>query len=273
MKQIKQAIFPALAGALVLGASSPAIADEAGSAVSGSFGVDYASHFVSYGADVWGGGSDFYGSQSTTFVWFDIATSLPNGFSWNFGVWGDVNDNSDGPATVGGNIQEIDTYIGIGYGAGIASFGVTYQEWNYGGVTAERILDLSVGLDDSGVWGGGFALNPGLTVHMRIGSESGAEEGQVYVLSVGPGFDVGSVSFSVPVAVAMVSDDYYIQGEGGYAYSSAGLSASVPMTFVPEAYGSWSLGFGTTYYMTSEDVIGNPEDDFLTGMVSLGLSF
>ena len=269
MKQMRQVIYPVLAGTLVWGAASPAFADDAGSAVSGSFGVDYASHFVSYGADVWGGGSDFFGSESTNFVYFDIGLALPKGFSVNFGVWGDVNDNSDGPATVGGNIQEIDTYIGVGYAAGIASFGATYQEWNYGGVTAERILDLSAGLDDSGMWGGDFALNPGLTVHMRIGSESGAEEGEAYVFSVGPGFDVGSVSFSVPASVAFFSDGYYNPDEGGYGYSSLGLSASIPMAFVPPAYGDWGLGLATTYYMTDDAVIGNPEDDFLTGMVSI----
>ena len=83
----------------------------------GSVGVDYASHFVSYGGDVWGGGNDFYGSQSTTFAYIDLGADLPNGFALTFGAWSDINNNTD-EQTIGGNIQEIDVYGGLTYTTG-----------------------------------------------------------------------------------------------------------------------------------------------------------
>src|SRR5690606_3643032 len=67
-----------------------------------SLGYDYASHFVLYGADVWGGGDDFFGSESTSFAWADFEIDLEP-LTLNFGVWGDINDNVD--SEIGGSIQ------------------------------------------------------------------------------------------------------------------------------------------------------------------------
>src|SRR5690606_15575213 len=77
-----------------------------------TLGYDYSSHFVSYGADVWGAGNDFFSDEATNFVWADVAVDLEP-FTINFGVWGDINDNTDSP--LGGSIQEIDVYVGLAY--------------------------------------------------------------------------------------------------------------------------------------------------------------
>tara|TARA_R110000850_G_scaffold152114_2_gene275181 strand:- start:24445 stop:25278 length:834 start_codon:yes stop_codon:yes gene_type:complete len=274
----KGAGISAIVAAITLGFCNSAAAEEAaaGSKVSGSFGLDFQSHFISYGADVWGGGTEFFGSQHTTFVYMDIGIELPEGWAMNFGAWSDINNNAPESDSVGGDIQEIDVYGGVSYSTGPMSFGLTYQEWNYGGSTAERILDLTAGFDDSSLWGGGFALNPSLTAHFRVGSDSGAEEGQVIVLAFGPGFEAGPVSFGVPIAFGFVSSEYYgPTADSGLGYSTIGLNASTPLSFIPAAYGAWSATTGVNYYATDADVIpGNIDDeDFTTGFVSLGLSF
>ncbi|MBS62239.1 hypothetical protein [Salinisphaera sp.] len=242
----------------------------------GSVGVDYASHFVSYGGDVWGGGNDFYGSQSTTFAYIDLGADLPNGFALTFGAWSDINNNTD-EQTIGGNIQEIDVYGGLTYTTGAVTLGAIYQQWYYGGDT-ERVLDLSIGYDDSGLWGGDFALNPSFLTHIRVNGQEGQDDGAVFVAAIEPAFTLVDspttpVTLSIPTSVGFMTDDFQ-GGDSGFGYASIGATASIGLDFVPAGYGDWSLAFNTTYYHTDEDVIpGNPEDDFLTGTISIGMAF
>ena len=242
----------------------------------GSVGLDFASHFVSYGGDVWGGGHDFYGSQSTKFAYIDLGADLPNGFALTFGAWSDINNNAD-EDTIGGNIQEIDVYGGLTYTAGDVTLGAIYQQWYYGGDT-ERVLDLSVGYDDSALWGGDFALNPSFLTHIRVNGQEGQDDGAVFVGAIEPAFDLVDspttpVSLSIPVSVGFMTDEFQ-GGDSGFGYASIGATASMGLGFIPAGYGDWSLAVNTTYYHTDEDVIpGNPEDDFLTGTVSIGMAF
>ncbi|GAB3670322.1 hypothetical protein [Salinisphaera aquimarina] len=242
----------------------------------GSFGIDYASHFVSYGGDVWGGGNDFYGTQATNFAHVDLGAELPSGFAVTFGVWSDINNNADD--TLGGNIQEIDIYGGLSYTINALTLGVTYQQWYYGG-EVERIVDLSAGYDDSALWGdSGFALNPAFVTHIRVKGQPGQDEGAVFVGSVEPAFPLVDsptwpITLSIPTSVGFMTDDFQ-GGDGGFGYASLGATATIGLSAIPVSYGEWSLAFNTTYYHTDEDVIpGNPEDDFLTGMVSLAMAF
>jgi hypothetical protein len=246
-----------------------------GDKIYGSVGLDFASHFVSYGGDVWGGGDDFYGSQSTKFAYIDLGAELPGGFALTFGVWSDINNNADD--TLGGNIQEIDVYGGLTYTTGAVTLGAVYQQWYYGGDT-ERVLDLSVGYDDSGLWGGDFALNPSFLTHIRVNGQEGQDDGAVFVGAIEPGFALidsptTPVSLSIPASIGFMTDEFQ-GGDSGFGYASIGATASIGLGFIPVGYGSWSLALNTTYYHTEEDVIpGNPEEDFLTGTVSIGMAF
>jgi len=251
-------------------------ADMPGDKLFGSFGVDYASHFVSYGADVWGGGDEFYGSQDTTFAHVDLGAELPNGFAVTFGVWSDINNNADD--TLGGNIQEIDVYGGISYTYDALSLGLTYQQWFYGS-EVEHILDVSAGYDDSALWGSsGFALNPSFVTHIRVNGQPGQEEGAVFVGAVEPAFpltegDTWPVTLSVPTSIGFMTDDFQ-GGDGGFGYTSIGATATIGLSAIPIGYGDWSLALNTTYYHTDQSVIpANPENNFLTGMASIAMAF
>lgn len=255
---------------LVMLASTSAMASDK---VSGNFGVSYNSHFISYGADVWGGGDDFYGDESTMFVWGGLDIAITDALSFNVGAWADVNDNV--PSSIGGDIQEIDYWIGASYAIDIVTLGITYQRWNYAS-DVEEVVDLSVGLDDSGFYGGDFALNPSVVWHFRTDGNGLQQAGSAVVLSVGPSFDLTEeVSFTIPAGVAFFLDDDFQGGtEDGYAYSFAGGSLGVPLSFIPSDYGSWALNFDVIGYFTEADAIpGNPEEDFVTGSVGLTLAF
>ena len=242
--------------------------------ISGSAGASYNSHFISYGLDVWGGGDEFFGDRSTTFVWSDIGVDLEP-FSINVGVWADINNNA--PESIGGSIQEIDWYVALGYTYERLSLGFAYQQWNYAS-DVEEIIDLSVSFDDSGLLP--IALNPSLIWHFRTEGNGGQQTGSALVLSVAPGFALNEgadyeVSVSFPLNVAFFLDDDFQGGtEGGYAYTSFGAGVSVPLAFIDSSYGDWSLGADLLFYATEADAIpGNPDENFLTGAISLSVAF
>ena len=262
----------ACTAALMLGAGT---AGHAADKVAGHFGISYNSHFVSYGADVWGAGGDFFGDESTTFVTGDVTVAATDNLSFNFGAWADVNDNTN--SAIGGSLQEVDIWGGASYTIDLVTLGATYQSWNYAGGT-EEVVDLSIGLDDSGFYGGGFALNPSVTWHIRTDGNKavGQQDGSAVVLAVAPGFSLtDTVSLTIPAGVAFfTTDDFQGGTKSGYGYSYLGASVGVPLDFVPADYGAWSLSFGVTGYFTREDAIpGNPEENFLTGSIGLSLDF
>lgn len=262
--------FAACGAGLVMLASTAAMAEDK---VSGNLGVSYNTHFISYGADVWGAGDDFYGDESTTFVWGGVDIAVTDALSFNVGAWADVNDN--GTQSLGGNIQEVDYWVGASYAIDIVTLGLTYQRWNYAS-DDEEVVDLSIGLDDSGFFGGDFALNPSVVWHFRTNGNGTQASGSAVVVSVGPSFDLTEeVSLTIPVGVGFFLDDDFQGGtQDGYAYSFAGGSLGVPLSFIPSDYGSWAMNFDVIAYFTDSDAIpGNPEEDFVTGSVGLTLAF
>jgi len=266
---IRGAAACGLGAAMLTGAVSGAMADDK---VSGTAGVSYNSHFISYGLDVWGAGDDFYGDRSTTFVFTNIDVAITDDLGIYFGAWGDVNDNTN--SAIGGDIQEVDVWVGANYAIDIVTLGAAYQRWNYAS-DVEEIVDLSVGLDDS-AWMGDYALSPKLVWHIRTSGNGGQEPGSALVASIGPGFDLtDSVSLTIPAGVAFFMDEDFQGGtEDGYAYSYLGASVGVPLEFIPSDYGVWNMNFDLIGYSTEEDAIpGNPEDSFLTASVGLTLAF
>lgn len=257
----------ATAALLVIGSSAAHAQDD--DFVTGSAGISVNSHFVSYGADVWRGASDFYGKNTTTFVWGDAAFAF-DALTINLGIWADVNDNA--PDLLGGSIQEIDWTLGFTYAAGPVTLGMYYQNWNYAS-DVESVLDFTVGFNDSGLIAPDFALNPKATWHIRMDGNGAQEKGSVIVLSVGPSFPLGdsTVTLSIPAGIAFFVDDDFQGGTAdGYGYSYFGGSFGLPLSFIPESYGAWSANFDLIAYFTDKDAIpGNPKSDFLTG--SLGL--
>ena len=235
--------------------------------VSGVLSLSVNSHFISYGNDVWKDGSSmsdpgFNPSLEYTF-------KLPaEGFSLILGTWWDV--NSKGAPTIGGDIQEIDVWAGIGYSIDKFSIATTYQAWNYNSGT-EQILDVKLAYD--------CLLSPTLMFHNRLDEgNSGGADGTIVVLGLSHTIEAGPVSISFPVNFAtMLGENYYDATAGsdsGYAYTSLGVQASYPLAFMGEAYGKWSLSGGLTQYWTNGPVIpGNPTNNFLTYNVGLVASF
>ena len=272
-RAVKALATGAVTGAALFLASPGALAQDMPDTISGSAGVSYNTHFISYGADVWGGGDDFFGDRSTTFVWADMAIAI-SPVTINLGVWSDVNNNV--PSAIGGNLQEVDVYAGLTYAAGPLSIGATYQRWMYAG-DVEEIVDLSLGFNDMGMIAPNFALNPKVVWHIRTSGNGAQPEGSALVFSVGPTFPLGNgnLSLTIPAGIALfLDDDFQFGTESGYAYSYLGASLGIPLSFVPATYGVWTANVDLIGYFTDSKAIpNNPEENFLTASVGIKVAY
>ncbi len=243
--------------------------------VSGSFNLDFYSHFFSYGNDVWNDGDDAFGMGLYPSAELNLA--LPAGFTATAGIWAEIHDKPGTATSIGGDIQEVDLYYGLSYTYDKFTVGVTYQNWFYGSDT-EDILDVAFSYD--------CFLSPSLTFHNRLSPgaarnlAAGAtgDDGTIVVLGLEHGVEAGPVSISFPFSLAYFMDDGFHSNtaDSGVGYGSIGIQASLPLnTVIGDAYGDWSLNAGVTYYITDEDVITiNPdEDSFLVTNIGLSLSF
>lgn len=269
---------PLVAFALVTGAANagtemtapapaPAPAEDV---VSGVLKLDFNSHFISYGADVWGDAESL--SDMGFNPMLELAFALPAGFTATLGTWWDINskgDSSTALGNIGGQMREVDVWAGLAYTYEKFTVGVTFQDWIYGSAT-EEILDVRFAYD--------CFLAPSLTIHNRLGAGgSGGEEGTVLVLGVSHSIEAGPVTVSFPVNLAyFLQDDFHANStDDGFGYASVGVGAALPLSpYIGDAIGDWTLNAGLTYYFTDDDVVGNPnEDDFLTSSVGLSLAF
>jgi hypothetical protein len=212
-------------------------------------------HFISYGQDVWGAGSNWDDLLFNPSL--ELAFNLGDGWSAIVGTWWDVNDNVP-DAEIGGYIQEVDVWGGLSYGTGPWSFTLLYQAWMYASQT-EQIVDFKVGYD--------HFLKPSLTLHGRVAGADPFDTGVATVLGIAPGTDVGPVSLSFPVNVAFDTEDFH-GGDAGFSFASAGVSLSIPIVE------HVSASLGATYYHTDDGVIpGNPDEDFVTGTFGITITF
>lgn len=241
--------------------------------ISADVGVSYNTHFISYGADVWGGGNDFYGHRSTTFVWGDLAIKATDALTFTLTLWSDNNNNVT--SNIGGHIQEVDFDPGFTYAFGKFTAGVGYNAWSYAG-DVEESVDLSLGFDDTGLIWPGITFGPKLTFHDRVSGNGAQKIGSAFVLSVGPSFPLGDgFSLAIPAGIAFfTTKDFQGGTKSGYGFSYLGGSLGYGLAFIPAMYGKWSVNFDLIEYFTEKKAIpGNPESSFLTASLGLKVAY
>ncbi len=264
--------FVKIGAVSVVALAAASSAASAAEGVSGDFGYNINSHFVSYGADVWGAGSSIYGSQTTSSVYADINVKLTDSLTWTNNAWSDINTNV--PSAIGGSLQEVDFNTGLSYSFGSGFTGsVVYGAWTYAG-GVEEIIDLSLGYDDTELTGIGFF--PKLTFHNRVSGIGAQQVGSAVVFGVGPTFPVfGGFSLTIPAGVAFfTTDDFQGGTESGFGYAYIGGSLGTPLAFVPESYGAWSANLDVIGYFTNSSAIpGNPVENFATVSFNIKMGF
>ncbi len=272
----RKGISAAVAATLLTTGVSSSFAAEK-SAYTFSAGLDFTSHFISFGADVWGGGDEFspISSKSTAFGYGTLSAQISDELSGFVNIWSDLNDNVD--SNIGGPIQEVDVNVGLAYTMDKFTFGIAHNYWLYGGDN-ENAVELSVAYNDKGLIAPDFALNPALLVHWRYDGIGTQDESAVVQLSVKPSWTLNSdsqypVTVSVPAAVAFFTDDYQ-GGDSGFGYANIGVSAGIPLAFMPEKFGAWTASASATFWYTPDDPIpNNPEETFVVTALSIGFSY
>jgi len=223
-----------------------------------------------------------------------VSASLVEEENWNFSIyggnWNSLHGDGDGSSEAnrwyesdwffGGTLGIYDFYVDVSY---IFLYGP-----NAGGIFAEEV-DIEVGYDDQALWGEDFPL-PGwtglqpyvlLAIETDGASDAGGatqpnDEGMYLELGIEPGFtliesETYPVDISVPLVLGIGLDDYYEHpgfpnpasvpaGPGSnedetFGFFLAGLHASMPLTFVPAEYGSWSIWAGVDVIVLNDDYI------------------
>jgi hypothetical protein len=114
-------------------------------------------------------------------------------------------------------------------------------------------LALGVGYDDGKLLGP-FALHPSLLLAFEVKgqADAGDHKGVYLQLGLAPSYTFNAeskypVTLSVPLVVGLSVDDYYEFGTGSdstFGYFQGGVGASMPLAFIPAAFGSWQIKTG-----------------------------
>jgi hypothetical protein len=251
--------LPVLAWA---GAAEKAMAAEPASkpSITGNLSLNLDSHFVSFGQDVWGGGSGF--KHLLFHPSLELNKAITNDLKLIVGTWWDVNDR--GRSTIGNRIQEVDVWLGASYTTGIVTTTALYQQWMFPDATGtgrnEQALELKIGVDTF--------LKPTLLIHERL--PTFYDEGTVVVLSAAYDFKAGPVNVSVPAAIEYETKGYHGGTKAGIGYGSLGLSGSVPVDFISK---DATFSVGITGYSTNKDCITDAKKSFLTYSTGISIPF
>src|SRR5205085_9621349 len=80
-----------------------------------------------------------------------------------------------------------------------------------------------------------------------------------YEIAIAPGFPLGPVGVSFPIAAGFGSNDFYgSQDDTGaihdeaLGFVTAGIAVSYPLKFIPECYGTWTVTGSAAYFYLGE---------------------
>ena len=205
------------------------------------------------------------------------------------GTWNSIH-SEDTLANAGGGPDawyESDFLTGIDFAFGPATIGLVYTAYTYPNGAAETIQELGLKLtyDDTEFMkqrGIGFGLKPYVAAYAETADGNGSEDwyGEV---GIAPGVYTFNeegrypVAITIPITAGFSLKDYYFDDGGSeefFGYLSAGVTASVPLPFIPSDYGTWSLT-GTFQYLWLNaeglQTLNHGDDSELIG--KLGIAF
>jgi hypothetical protein len=234
-----------------------------------SASLDYNSHFISSGLNVWGGETEDIGDEWLFQPSVGAEYALTDSSAVYVGAWFDINGVSGAGAgdvgpDLGGDTKEMDLWLGYYFSVDKFTFDFTYQSWLYAGEN-EGIFDVVVSYDTM------FA--PYVKFHNRFEVvDYGQEKGTI--MEIGGTLYEGeyeSISYGISAGLAFSLTDYHVAGEDGYTYSFIGSSAS-KVIYSTDAV-EVDLHGGLTLFHTAKVTTGNARSNYLTANVGVGFSF
>lgn len=226
------------------------------SCITGDIGVGVVSQYILRGVV---NESKGFIAQPYLDLYFKLysGTGFINKVSLNLGLWSSINSNQTvaSPGTSLATWYEFDWMPGmtVTFAKNFA-LSVTWLDYDFvssGGRAGS--LNTNLAYDDTDLLGA-FALHPHVSaMKTMIGNGVGVPGGALgwyYEVGIAPGFTVGKggtypLTFTFPMTVGLGPETY--NGED-YGYFSAGVTAAVPLAFVPSCYGTWTATAGFTYW-------------------------
>jgi hypothetical protein len=162
--------------------------------------------------------------------------------------------------------------------------GVTYTYYTSpnDSFTTYADVGLSFGLNDS-KWLGSFALNPSLLFAFETKGEAlvsdDGNKGIYMGIGLAPAytfFEDSSypLSLSLPLTFGFSVKDYYTVNSKNqtFGYFSGGPLFTVPLKFIPDAFGNWSMKAGVQFLVLNTNLKTVNTDDSFVPIGSVGVS-
>jgi hypothetical protein len=207
---------------------------------------------------------------------YQSANGPVNDIAFVAGVWNDLNPAHQNAPTW----NEIDPFVGVNFNL--------YKDWiagiqyvafisPHGNFKLEHNIEFSLRYEDKMRWLSPISFNPYAKLFFT------ASGGSTVVLGKVPSFDVelGAVPTwnlhprDIPVTLTMptwltVGPADFWGGTNNVGVFSTGVNARVPIEWVPQQYGEWSVNAGVQYYNLINSQLRNAQS--VIGVVSPGSS-
>jgi hypothetical protein len=211
---------------------------------------------------------------------------LLNSVGAKLGFWNSFQSQSPGVPTDPTGWYETDLYGGLTFGLfDKLQAGVIYTAYispnNSFGTVQEIAFKLAY--DDSKLLGP-FALSPSVLFAFELDGQADAglisDEGVYVQLGIQPGFKLFEdakypVSVTFPMTLGLGLDDYYEFNTGNndtFGYFDLGLVASVPLSFIPAAYGTWEIHAGVHFLFLGDNLEAVNRGDSFEAVGTFGIS-
>jgi hypothetical protein len=179
---------------------------------------------------------------------------------------------------------ELDVYplISLGFAGGVNLLTVYYfyTSPNDAFTTAQE-ANFKLSWDDREAFGA-WSMQPWVNLAWEtVNTAFGPQEGYGLQAGIAPTLYAAedeSFTLTAPAEVGLSLEDYYEGSNGenhGFGYANVGLAASIPLTFVPESAGAWSLGLSGKYYFFGHilENANRGRGSYPVGMASLSVEF
>jgi hypothetical protein len=280
-----RSLITALCGSLALLAAPALAQDEAADRFSGVLQLDVTNAYFFRGIRQEREGVIL---QPWTELYYSLYSS-EDGFLRDLtvggGVWSSFHSERTGAAEDPQWLYEADYYplisMDFAGGVGLTTYYYFYTSPN-GAFSTTQELNFKFTYDDSEALGD-WAMAPWINFAIEMENTSfGGDRGTGVQLGVGPTLyapESGAVTLTMPVEVGLSLEDYYENADGSgnhtFGYVSAGLLASIPLSFIPESAGAWSLNLGGKVFYFNEILsdANRNKSVYPVGTIGLGVAF
>ncbi len=213
---------------------------------------------------------------------------LLNRVDFGFDLWASFHSNKtlasgDGPS----NLYELDyiSSLTFGWRGGFeTTLGYTIFTSPNGAFKTVQEVDVAFAYDDRDLLGA-FALAPTLSLVFETDNTAfGDEEGGYLEIAGGPSLewdplpgDDYPITLTLPLALGLSMYDYYETSTRNdtFGFFSFGLTAGLPLSFIPEDFGRWSVAAGINVLVLSSTLkqVNLGDSPFPMGTATLSMQY